>query len=302
MQTKLKRRQKTIKADYQYAKKSLGQNFLTDISVLKKIVRAVDIKKGDVVVEIGPGHGELTKYLLEAKPTRLILIEKDGRLIGGLHKKFQNTNHKKQTSNKTQIPNIEIIDGDVLDIIENWKLKIGNSTSYKLVGNIPYYITGHLLRLIGEQITSGKSQITKIVLTVQKEVAERICAKPPKMNILAASVQFWGKPEIISIIPREKFNPAPKIDSAIIKIVPVKSRWPNIDGQNFYKLIKVLFKQPRKTIWNNLKQLTLRQAQGKQFTEERLKKLLIQLEINPEDRPQNLSIDKITDLNSVIWQ
>src|SRR3989344_1132108 len=227
-----------IGKEYDGAKpnKRLGQNFLIDDDVLDAITEAAGIKKGDVVVEIGPGHGELTQKLLARKPARIIAIEKDGslaqRLVGSLAK---------------QNKNLEIIEGDALDIIENCKLKIENSTNYKLVGNIPYYITGYLMRILGEL----KRKPSVIVLTMQREVAERIAAKPGKMNLLSASVQIWGQPEIQMFIGRHSFNPAPKVDSAIIKITPNQKLVTNNDP--YYKVIKIIFKQPRKTVLNNLK-------------------------------------------------
>ena len=170
------------------------------------------------------------------------------------------------------------MEGDALKIlpslIENCKLKIEN---YKVVGNIPFYITGFLLRVLSEL----EPKPERIVLTVQKEVAARIAARPPKMNLLAASVQFWAEPEITGIIPKSDFSPQPKVDSAILKITPKKT---GAKPENYYPLIKTLFKQPRKTILNNL-------LAGYAIPKEKLIKILELANINPNDRPQNLGLN-----------
>ena len=161
------------------------------------------------------------------------------------------------------------------------------------MGNIPYYLTGYLLRLISEL----KQKPALCVFTVQKEVAERITASPPRMNKLAASVQFWANPEIIGFIPKENFMPAPKVDSAIIKLIPHTKKTTTIISQlylnsseiNYYKTINVLFRQPRKTILNNLRTVN---NELKIMKEEIVKKLA-EIGINPQARPQNLSVGDI---------
>lgn len=261
----------------------LGQHFLVNKNKIKKIVDALELKAGDTVIEIGPGHGELTLEIKNQKSKiknlRIIGIEKDKKLAEDLELKIKNLGYK----------NIEIIKGDVLkilpSIIHNSKFIIHN---YKIVGNIPYYITGYLLRILGE--LRGKPLL--IVLTIQKEVAERITAQPPKMNLLAASVQFWAKPEIISHISKKDFKPQPKVDSAIIKLAtrvqPLSTRG---QAEKYYKFIKILFKQPRKTIFNNL-QPTIDNRQL-------LKKKLELIGINPADRSQDLSLKQIIRLAKI---
>lgn len=256
--------------------KRFGQNFLIDKTIISRIVEQLKIKPTDTIIEIGPGHGELTEKILENKPKRIIAIEKDRRLAQKLVSSLA-------VSNK----NIKVIEGDTLKVIpELFTNELKSYRAIKLVGNIPYYITGHLLRILGE--LENKPEI--IVLTIQKEVAERIVAKPPKMNLLSASVQFWGTPEIIQIIDKEKFNPVPKVDSAIIRIVPVKSQVLRVKGQGFYSLIKILFKQPRKTILNNLKEFTIN---NRKIPTEEIQKILKKCNIDPKLRPQNLSIEEI---------
>ncbi len=249
-----------------------------DEDALRKIADALEIKSNDIIVEIGPGHGELTKYLAEAEPGKIIAIEKDKKLAYKLQQSIKNTVYSKT---------LEVIEGDVLKIIPllHTKYSILN-TSYKIVGNIPYYITGYLLRILGKL----ENKPSLIVFTMQKEVAERICAKPPKMNLLAASVQFWAKPEIVGFISKKSFSPAPEVDSAIIKIVP-KTIKKGLEKQ-YYQLIKILFKQPRKMILNNLS------AEIKISKEEITKKLTRQ-GIKPNTRPQNLTMQDLTTLSNV---
>lgn len=259
----------------------LGQHFLINKNKLRKIAEALDLKAGDVAVEIGPGHGELTNLLIaelqNCKIARLIAIEKDQKLAEDLRNRIYDLR-----------PNVEIVTGDVLKILKSYTL---NLKSYKLVGNIPYYITGHLFRIIGEL----KNKPALIVLTIQKEVAERVCAEPPQMNLLAASVQFWAEPKIISPVSKKDFRPAPKVDSAIIKLVIKKlSNYVITQLPNYYRLIKILFKQPRKTIINNL-MMTMTMT----ITKDEVIKQLRLAGINPQDRPQNLSIEQLLKLTQL---
>ena len=214
------------------SKKSLGQNFLLNKEKIKEIVGALDIKSGDVVVEIGPGHGELTKELITNDKLRIIAIEKDEGLVEKLGDEMKKHGDK-----------IEIIAGDALKMLPDVVSGYGSKTSYKLIGNIPYYITGFLLRTISE--LEHKPKIT--VLTVQKEVAKRICGE---MNLLSASVRYWAEPEIIGIIPKSDFSPQPKVDSAIIRLKTINKKRETGDeaksAENYHKFIKILFKQPRK--------------------------------------------------------
>jgi len=253
-------------------RRKLGQNFLKDSRALDRIVSVLDITPADVVVEIGPGHGELTRRILEYGPKELIAIEKDPALIEYYLQKLVDEHN-----------NLRVIEGDALTELPRLTPYSLLPTPYKLIGNIPYYITGHLLRVLGE--LGNKPAV--IVLTVQKEVAERVCAQPPKMNLLAASIQAWGAPEIVRYISKKSFKPSPQVDSAVIKIVPYKEG-PNT---NFYPFIHALFSQPRKTILNNLKTLGL--------TRENIEKGLLSAGIDPKARPQNLSIKEIKKLSQL---
>jgi 16S rRNA (adenine1518-N6/adenine1519-N6)-dimethyltransferase len=276
--------------------RKLGQHFLKDKRVLRKIVEALEIKDGDAIVEIGPGHGELTLEIIrqrtlssqrenqrmekEEQLVKIIAIEKDQDLAKRLKLKIQNLGLK----------NIQIIEGDALKVLplltKNWLSKSGIKNQYKLVGNIPYYITGYLLRLLGE--LQRKPEL--IVLTLQKEVAQRLCAKPPKMNLLAASVQFWATPTIAGVVNRKAFNPPPEVDSAVIKLVPK-----TVDkkaARQYYELIKIIFKQPRKTVLNNL-------SAGIELTREDVALELGKHGVDPTARPQDLSISDLISLSNV---
>ncbi|MCR4275242.1 MAG: 16S rRNA (adenine(1518)-N(6)/adenine(1519)-N(6))-dimethyltransferase RsmA [Candidatus Wolfebacteria bacterium] len=281
--------------------RKLGQHFLVNKNKIQKIVEALELKKGDVVVEIGPGHGELTTEIRNNKlENRIIAIEKDKILANGLREKFKDNN------------NIEIIEGDALkiltDLTYNSKLTTNN---YKLTGNIPYYITGSLLRILSEL----ENKPLLIVLTIQKEVAQRICAKPPQMNLLAAITQFWTEPKIIEYISKNDFRPIPKVDSAIIRLTTYNpegkqasygagQQFTTEEAEKYYKFVKVLFKQPRKTIINNLRDANILMHTNYTNKKIQLKKEEIigkfqMFGINPQDRPQNLSLEQIKHLSTL---
>ena len=259
------------------AKKSLGQNFLINKDKIKKIIGVLNMKANDTIIEIGPGHGEITNELVSRIQSagwriesRIIAIEKDERLAEKLKREFK--------GNK----NVEIIAGDVLKILPNiTSIYNLQPTTYKLIGNIPYYITGFLLRTIGE--LKIKPEIT--VLTIQKEVAERICGG---MNLLAASIQYWAEVEIAGIIPKKDFFPVPKVDSAIIRLVSRSQNLESRKTKEYYEFIRILFKQPRKTILNNL----IKTGRDKTKIEEILK----ENNIKPSERAQNLNISQIKEL------
>src|SRR3989344_727331 len=234
-----------------HVRERLGQHFLKDQKALARIVASLAVSENDTIIEIGPGHGELTEYILKAGPKKVIAIEKDKDLVSSI---------QYLVSSKD---NLEIINGDALKILPTVSKTYHLSPlTYKLVGNIPYYITGRLLRIIGEL----EDKPSVVVLTIQKEVAERLSAKPPRMNLLAASVQFWGVPEIVRKISKRAFSPQPKVESAIVRIdlrqktqsiinsSMVRNQRSLEDSYNrYYRFIKILFKQPRKTVENNLK-------------------------------------------------
>ena len=234
------------------AKKSLGQNFLKSEPALRKIVEAGEIKSDDVILEIGPGKGALTKKLL-ATSCQVIAVEKDTDLYDLLKNKFQ----EEILSSKFKLVNEDILEFD----IKKYKL---SAESYKLIANIPYNITGAILK----KFLTEKNQPTLMVLMVQNEVAKRIVARDGKESILSISVKAYGEPKMIMKVPARYFSPAPKVDSAIIAIKnisrknftsPQPSPWKgeggNINEEKFWEIVKTGFAHKRKRLGNNLKSL-----------------------------------------------
>jgi 16S rRNA (adenine1518-N6/adenine1519-N6)-dimethyltransferase len=253
--------------------KKLGQVFLKDKTIVKKIIQAGRIKTKNQILEIGPGKGILTQALVKTK-ANIIAVEKDPDLVKFLKNKFKN-----------QL-NLKIVQEDIRDFFKKNKDK-KLKTNYKAIGNIPYYLTSHLIQLLLE----SENQPQEIILMIQKEVAQRIISQPPKMNLLAASVQFYAKPEIICYVPKTAFSPKPKIDSAIIKITPIKTKR-NIN-RKFFKTIKAGFKQPRKLLINNL-------SDNLKIEKENIKKAYQSLNIPLKSRAQNLSINKWISLSLLL--
>jgi 16S rRNA (adenine1518-N6/adenine1519-N6)-dimethyltransferase len=191
------------------AKKSLGQNFLKSEMALKKIIEAGEIKPDDIILEIGPGKGALTKQLL-AYSCQLIAVEKDKDLCELLKNKFEK---------EISTGQLKLINGDILDFDLSYHLK---AISYKLIANIPYNITGAILK----KFLTEKNQPERMILMVQHEVAKRIVASDKKESILSISVKAYGEPKMIMKVPARYFSPSPKVDSAIIAIK-------NISRKNF---------------------------------------------------------------------
>lgn len=215
------------------AKKHLGQHFLNNKKDLISIVNAATLTKNDTVLEIGPGLGALTAELA-SRAGHVITIEKDKELCEALQKRFSNTK------------NVSIVAGDALRIDFSALSLIHNG--FKVVANIPYYITSSILR----KLLSKTPKPTLAALTVQKEVAHRIVAKPPHLSILALSVLFFGAPTLVMNIPKERFSPRPKVDSAIIAIKLLEHSPHHALESVFFKLVKAGFAQKRKTLANSL--------------------------------------------------
>ncbi|OGN01261.1 MAG: ribosomal RNA small subunit methyltransferase A [Candidatus Yanofskybacteria bacterium RIFCSPLOWO2_02_FULL_43_10] len=261
-----------------FPKKSLGQNFLINQGILDKIIQAVEVEPEDIIIEVGPGTGNLTEKLAK-KADQVIAIEKDRRLIELLKEKFKDSN-------------IEIVEGDALEVdignllLSSISLAYGRKVNYKVVGNIPYYITSNLLRTIFEKWPKPKL----IVLTVQKEVAKRIVAKPPDMNLLALSVQFYSSPEIIGYVSKGSFRPMPKVDSAIIKLTPHATQHAIEETERFFKLIKAGFSGKRKQLINNL-------VKNFGIMRENLLKIFEKTGLEPDIRAENLSLNQWIELS-----
>lgn len=212
-------------------KRSLGQNFLINDSVAQRIIKSANIQKIDNILEIGPGKGILTEHL-DASGAHVLAIEIDQRLIKLLQNNFEN---------------VEIIKGDILKINLPRLIEENNFQDYKVVANLPYYITSKIIRLLLET----KYPPSEMVVMVQKEVGQRIVALDEKESILSISVKFYADPKIIFDVPRENFEPAPGVDSAVIKIKRKKNP-PETDASEFFRLVRAGFSAKRKMLANNL--------------------------------------------------
>ena len=271
---------KNLLKKYQAAPlKGLGQNFLIDKSVLRKIIESAALKPSDIVLEIGPGIGTLTQELAK-KVKKVIAVEKDRKMIEILRKVLEGLprTEPKVLVRGWNVRNVEIIRGDILKLDPKpYALK-----PYKVVANLPYYIVSPVIR----KFLESKNPPKEMILMVQKEVAQRICAKPPKMSILAVSVQFYAKTEILFYVSKNSFWPRPKVDGAVIKIVPKEpSTRPGlvVNKNLFFKVVKAGFSQPRKQLVNNL-------ANGSKLNKEGVKKWLLKNKINPTQRAETLEI------------
>lgn len=238
-----------------FTKKSLGQNFLRSPKALKDIVDAADLQPKDLVLEIGPGEGTLTAALLEKDSTvRVIAIEKDDRLIPILNEKFEV---------EIKEGRLTLVHGDILELPLHSKVlsDLGlKDKKFKVVANIPYYITGAILPML----LSEKIQPSKAVVLVQKEVAERVVARDGKESILSVSVKAYGKTSIAARVPRGAFVPAPNVDSAVLVIDGIsKNFFKKISENDFFKVVKTGFAHKRKLLGTNLDSMgykTARQA------------------------------------------
>ncbi len=221
------------------AKKALGQHFLDDQEVLNLMVETGEIKEGETVLEVGPGEGSLTQVLLNAG-AKVVTVEKDTRLIPILTKKFEA---------EIKTGQLELIEGDILDLYYKnnlpVKLKGGN---YKLIANIPYYLTGELIKLF----LNSSDQPTLAVLLIQKEVGERVVSHNNKESILSLAVKLYCDPEYIATVPKQLFNPAPQVDSAIVLFNNIRPAPKNVDVERFFKLSKQAFGGKRKKLANTL--------------------------------------------------
>ena len=216
------------------ARKSLGQHFLVDKGVLQQVLAAADLNASDTIIEVGPGLGVLTEELIQ-KADRVIAVELDDKLASILR--------RRQASSD----NLSVINGDILKLTPSELL--GSATDYKVVANLPYYITSAVIRHFLE--AEVKPQL--MVLMVQREVAEAITAAPGKMSLLSVSVQFYGCPQIAAYAPAAGFYPPPEVDSAVLKIeVYPQPALPVADVEGFFRLVKAGFAAARKQLANSL--------------------------------------------------
>ncbi len=279
-----------LKSHGLWAKHGLGQNFLVDREALDKIVEVADLNSDDLVIEVGPGVGTMTEELIK-HAKKVIAVELDERLAELLadfirtkheainSKQIQNTQAEPDSrlrGNDKDVSDFEIRISDLthhLSIINSDILKLNipeliGEQRYKVVANIPYYITSKII----QQFLTQKNKPESITLLVQKEVAERICAKPGSLSVLAISVQVFGDPEIAGIVKKESFFPSPKVDSAILRIKNIRSychpefisgsikkeemlkpvQHDNCSEKAFFRLVHIGFSAKRKTLANNI--------------------------------------------------
>lgn len=256
--------------------KRLGQNFLVEDSALRKITAIAELNEEETALEIGPGLGSLTRYLA-VMARRVVAVELDGRLVPALKQVLAG------------YANVELLQGDILGFDP---AHLVETSGYVVVANIPYYITSLLLR----HLLEASRRPTRMILTVQSEVAERLCASPGEMSLLALSVQVYGKPQIMAHIPAGAFFPVPKVDSAVVRVEIFPQ--PQIPIQYldiFFRLAKAGFSQKRKTLRNSL-------SGGMAWAKEEAQAILDAAGIDPSRRAQSLSVDEWSQLTLVAAQ
>jgi 16S rRNA (adenine1518-N6/adenine1519-N6)-dimethyltransferase len=256
-------------SDLHHPNKSLGQHWLTDSVILKQIVDEAGISQGERVVEIGPGTGTLTQSLLAAG-AQVVAVEFDATLATALTKKFSD---------------ILVVSEDILTF-DFTKV----ASPYKIVANIPYYLTSKLIRVLSE--SSNSPEIA--VLLVQKEVAGRVCAEPGKMSLLSVSAQYYWQCELGIEVPAKFFTPPPKVDSqTVILTKRTNPLFGEIDERKLFRIVKAGFSNRRKTLLNSL-------SGGMQLSKDAIKTLLDTAKVNPQSRPQELSLQQWYDIYKVI--
>lgn len=247
--------------DVPLAKKSLGQHWLDDPAALQAMVAAAEVGPADTVLEIGPGLGTLTQLLVKAA-AQVIAVEFDAKLASKLP-------HRLPASN------LQIVQQDILRFDFT-----GLPPDYKVVANIPYYLTSNLIRLLSE--TANAPRVA--VLLVQKEVAQRIAAGPGQMSLLSVTAQFYWQVSLGIKVPAELFTPPPKVDSQIVILKRRPQPQFEADPKRFFRLVKAGFSQRRKTLFNAL-------GAGLHLSKPETEKLLQKAGVDPKLRPQNLSME-----------
>jgi 16S rRNA (adenine1518-N6/adenine1519-N6)-dimethyltransferase len=252
-------------------RKRLGQNFLRDRSFLKRIVDAADLGDGDEVLEVGAGTGVLTQALLE-RTRRVVAIELDDSLFDLLQNRLGSD------------PKLELWHGNALDFDPGSRF----AGPYKLLGNIPYYITGPLVR----RYLEVEHKPSVLVFMVQREVAERIVAGPGDLSVLGVSVQYYANASIVARVPAGAFYPVPKVDSAILRLVPRPARL-GAEPDAFFRVVKAGFSMRRKQITNSL-------SSGLKLTRPATQELLRKAAIDETRRAETLSVAEWVTLTRVV--
>jgi len=259
-----------------YAKKSLGQNFLKSKQAIRSIISAGNLTETDTVLEIGPGKGVLTEELLK-KAGMVIAIEKDHRLIELLQEKFRVD---------IKAGKCKIIEGDIEEISPE-SLSLADH-SYKLIANIPYYVTGLVIR----KFLETGCQPERMVLMLQYEVAKRIVARDLKESILSISVKAYGTPRYIEKVPAKYFSPKPNVDSAILLIENIsKKNFADISESEFFKIVKAGFAHKRKILIGNIKSV---------YDQNILEDIFLDTGITTKSRAEDISIQTWLKLTRLI--
>ncbi len=262
-----------LKEYHAFAQKKLGQHFLIDQDVLDNIITAAKLKSNDIVLEIGPGLGTLTRAL-SSFVKQIIAVEKDPEII----RVFKSIN--------SDLTGIEIVQDNAL-MLDRKFFKTYLNKPYKLIANLPYYLTSAIIRFFLQSQFSPNM----MVLMVQKEVAERIISTPPNANLLSIIIQFYGQPEIISNVSKNAFWPQPKVDSAIIRIIPYKKKLETLSSdEKLFQTIKAGFNEKRKQLHNSL-------SSNLYLDNAIIKKVLTQSDIRSSRRAQTLTIAEWTKLH-----
>lgn len=268
-----------------HTKKSLGQNFLTDDNILKKIVEAASLSESVSVIEIGPGIGALTRHLAEAAK-KVCALEIDQRLIPIL----------KKTLN--EYSNVEVLHQDVLkaDLHSMIQEQFAPGEEIMVVANLPYYITTPILmRFLTESVP-----VKGLVVMVQKEVAERLQAKPGEKSYgsLSIAVQYKADPAIVMTVPKTVFVPQPNVDSAVLRLDVLKEPKVHVkDEAFFYKVVRAAFAQRRKTLQNNLMNNLLQKNQKEQLIQ-----TLDRIGVDPGRRGETLTIEEFAKLSEALLE
>lgn len=252
--------------------KTKGQNFLINEEVYDKIIQSADLQPEDTVLEVGPGLGFLT-FKLAKKVKKVLAVEVDPKIVQVLDILI-----------KSQlVKNIKIFNKDILQAKGENFSKI---SPYKIVSNLPYNITSIFLR----KFLSLANKPERMILMLQKEVVNRIIARPPKMSLLSLSVQFYSQVEMLFEVKKENFYPSPKVDSAVIKIIPNKKLLADYQAEkNFFKLLRVAFSAKRKMLKNNL-------STGFNKKVDLIEEIIRKNNLEPKIRPEQLSLDNWLDL------
>lgn len=251
--------------------KRLGQNFLVDESALQRVINAAGVTSEDAVLEIGPGLGSLTRFLANLA-RQVIAVEIDARFIPPLKEVL------------SSFKNVHIVQGDILSLnpAELVAAHANSAVGYLVVANIPYYITSALFR----HLLEADIKPDRMVLTVQREVAERICAAPGDMSLLSLSVQVYGHPQVAAHIPAGAFYPPPKVDSAVVRVdLYAQPQIPASELPVFFRLVKGGFSQKRKTLRNAL-------SGGMRWDTSFAAQLLQAAGIDPMRRAETLSLEE----------